>query len=77
MANLSRANLGNANLAESDLRGANVSGADLSGASLFESTIPEATGWLDTRCSRRTGMPKDWACVDGRPVSRQAPISAR
>lgn len=77
MANLSRANLANANLAESDLRGANVSGADLSGASLFESTIPEAPGWLDTRCSRRTGMPKDWACVDGRPVSRQAPISAR
>jgi serine/threonine-protein kinase len=70
MANLSRANLNNANLAESNLLGANVSGADLSGATLFETNIAEATGWLDTRCNGLTGMPKNWACVDGRPANR-------
>ncbi len=70
MANLSRANLGGTNLTESNLKGANVSGADLSGADLYSSNIHEATGWLDTRCSRLTGMPRSWACVDGRPASR-------
>ena len=70
MSNLSRANLGGTNLSESNLKGANVSGADLSGADLYSSNIHEATGWLDTRCSRLTGMPRSWACVDGHPASR-------
>jgi serine/threonine-protein kinase len=70
MANLSRANLVHTNLSEADLRGANVSGADVSGADLRLSSIPEATGWLDARCNRLTGMPRSWACVDGRPRSQ-------
>ncbi len=55
-------------LAEANFARARLEGADLTGASLFRAQVSAAEGFLSTTCNKRTKMPENTLCANGKPV---------